>query len=164
MGLTICKKIVENMGGKIDCYSAGKDQGCTFMFTMRMNTSSEPLEIVEENPTIEMVHDSSHAEAKPSFTIFNKTIEESLASQSMRSNVSQTSSNAKSQYYEEAYNDSVCALNFNSAIDEEAIEYKISARQYNNCKNKGPEDTLFQPMDNCPNIVVKEGKEIQARL
>ena len=36
MGLYICKQIVENMGGSIDCYSAGEGCGSTFMFTMRM--------------------------------------------------------------------------------------------------------------------------------
>lgn len=37
MGLYICKQIVQNMGGTIDCYSAGEGCGSTFMFTMRMN-------------------------------------------------------------------------------------------------------------------------------
>ena len=36
LGLTICKKIVENSGGKIDCYSAGEGQGSVFMFSMKM--------------------------------------------------------------------------------------------------------------------------------
>ena len=37
MGLTICKKIVENNDGKIDVFSAGEDQGSTFMFSMKMS-------------------------------------------------------------------------------------------------------------------------------
>ena len=36
LGLTICKKIVENSGGKIDVYSAGEGQGSVFMFSMNM--------------------------------------------------------------------------------------------------------------------------------
>ena len=36
LGLTICKKIVENSGGKIDVYSAGENLGSMFMFSMNM--------------------------------------------------------------------------------------------------------------------------------
>ena len=36
MGLTICKRIVDNCGGTIECYSAGENQGSTFMFSMKM--------------------------------------------------------------------------------------------------------------------------------
>ena len=37
MGLTICKKIVENNDGYIDVFSAGEDQGSTFIFSMKMS-------------------------------------------------------------------------------------------------------------------------------
>ena len=36
LGLTICQKIVENCGGKIECYSSGEGQGSVFMFSMEM--------------------------------------------------------------------------------------------------------------------------------
>ena len=41
MGLFICKQIVTNLGGNIDCYSAGEGRGSTFTFTMPM---AEPPE------------------------------------------------------------------------------------------------------------------------
>ena len=36
MGLFICKKIIDNTGGAIDCFSAGEGLGTTFMFSMHM--------------------------------------------------------------------------------------------------------------------------------
>ena len=47
MGLTICKKIVENTGGSINCFSAGAGQGCTFMFSMRMHEVETTLELLD---------------------------------------------------------------------------------------------------------------------
>ena len=47
MGLTICKKIVENTGGSIDCFSAGAGYGCTFMFAMTMHEVEPALELLE---------------------------------------------------------------------------------------------------------------------
>ena len=43
MGLAICKRIIENSGGKIDMYSAGKGEGCTIMFTMKMSKQDDEL-------------------------------------------------------------------------------------------------------------------------
>ena len=37
MGLTICQKIIQNCGGKIDVHSDGANMGSTFMFQMPMN-------------------------------------------------------------------------------------------------------------------------------
>ena len=36
MGLFICKQIVDNTGGSINCFSAGEGLGSTFMFSMHM--------------------------------------------------------------------------------------------------------------------------------
>ena len=36
MGLTICKKIVDYYDGNISYYSAGENQGSTFMFSLKM--------------------------------------------------------------------------------------------------------------------------------
>ena len=41
LGLIICKKIVENSGGQIRCYSSGEDQGSVFMFSMRMTLPTQ---------------------------------------------------------------------------------------------------------------------------
>ena len=40
VGLFICKQIVDNNGGFIDCYSAGEGHGATFMFGMHMRQTS----------------------------------------------------------------------------------------------------------------------------
>ena len=37
MGLTICQKIIHNIGGQIDVHSAGANKGSTFMFSIRMS-------------------------------------------------------------------------------------------------------------------------------
>lgn len=37
MGLTICKRIVDNCGGEISCKSEGVNQGSIFDFSMKMN-------------------------------------------------------------------------------------------------------------------------------
>ena len=39
MGLTICKRIVDQCGGEIECKSAGHNLGSTFAFTMKMQES-----------------------------------------------------------------------------------------------------------------------------
>ena len=36
MGLSICKKIIERVGGSIDCFSRGLKKGSTFFFSMKM--------------------------------------------------------------------------------------------------------------------------------
>ena len=36
IGLNICKKIVKNAKGQIDCFSRGRNMGSIFMFSMRM--------------------------------------------------------------------------------------------------------------------------------
>lgn len=40
IGLNICKRIVESSGGTIDAFSAGKNRGCTFAFSMKMRLES----------------------------------------------------------------------------------------------------------------------------
>ena len=37
IGLIICKRIIENSGGKIAVISEGEGKGSTFMFSMEMN-------------------------------------------------------------------------------------------------------------------------------
>ena len=41
IGLIICKKIVEHYNGTISCFSAGLDQGSTFIFSIKMHLQSE---------------------------------------------------------------------------------------------------------------------------
>ena len=48
MGLSICKKILQKSGGKIYCYSAGHNQGSTFIFSMKMYTK-EPSSKIKIN-------------------------------------------------------------------------------------------------------------------
>ena len=58
MGLKICHRILENNGGTIDVYSAGKDKGATFMFSVKMKLPpTSPMieeqkinQIVQETP------------------------------------------------------------------------------------------------------------------
>ena len=48
LGLTICRKIVENSGGHIQAYSDGEERGATFAFSMTMSLPQESSEIQEE--------------------------------------------------------------------------------------------------------------------
>ena len=53
MGLIVSKKIVESLGGCLDFYSRGEQQGATFMFSMHMTLTKSGLEnisIIEERP------------------------------------------------------------------------------------------------------------------
>ena len=48
MGLTICQKIVNNCGGRIDVFSEGVNKGSTFIFDMKMSlTIQQALQQVE---------------------------------------------------------------------------------------------------------------------
>ena len=47
-GLAICNKIIAQSGGKMDVISAGKDNGVTFRFTMKMEKIEEDLEEIEQ--------------------------------------------------------------------------------------------------------------------
>ena len=71
MGLSICKKIIDRVGGKIDCFSRGPKKGSTFFFSMKMPIPKKQnsLAIVEEtneehdtiNDRILLVQDSVYS-------------------------------------------------------------------------------------------------------
>ena len=42
MGLVICKKILHKCGGSIDVFSAGEDEGTTFLCQIHMAAQSAP--------------------------------------------------------------------------------------------------------------------------
>ena len=46
LGLTICKQIVEQSGGKIEAKSRGLNQGSLFMFSMMMESIANPDNLV----------------------------------------------------------------------------------------------------------------------
>ena len=54
LGLIICKKIVENSGGKIECYSNGEGQGSVFMFSMHMTLPVKQKSSMMKNNSLKM--------------------------------------------------------------------------------------------------------------
>lgn len=59
MGLTICKKIIDENQGTIEVYSAGKDKGATFQFTMNMQEPGYRLGPVNRTGTKSSVKEVS---------------------------------------------------------------------------------------------------------
>ena len=53
MGLFICKQIVENLGGTIECHSAGEGKGSTFMFSMEIKEEREYLRLRNDSVVAE---------------------------------------------------------------------------------------------------------------
>ena len=53
MGLFICKQIVENLGGTIECHSAGEGKGSTFMFSMKIEAARECLRVRNDSTVAE---------------------------------------------------------------------------------------------------------------
>lgn len=54
MGLMICKNIVSHYGGTISCYSAGENQGSTFMFSLKMPVVTKKRKKVVKSKTLEV--------------------------------------------------------------------------------------------------------------
>jgi signal transduction histidine kinase len=52
LGLSLTKKLVELLGGKIWAESEGKGKGSTFHFTLPFNTHSQPLPAVRVGNSI----------------------------------------------------------------------------------------------------------------
>ena len=64
MGLTICQKIIQNSGGKIDVFSDGVNKGSTFMFQMSMKLPKEAAKTAVKNmPTNSLISQRNTNEA-----------------------------------------------------------------------------------------------------